>query len=49
VNPIAAKLLREAGEAIAKAAAKAARPLLNKLARKRLDTLKSKPDTKGQA
>ena len=50
MNPVAAKLLRDAGEAIAKAAAKAARPLINALARKRLEKLrKEQPDTKGQA
>ena len=39
----------KAGRIVAKEAAKAARPLINALARKRLDALKSKPDTKGQA
>jgi len=49
MNPIVAKLAKECAEAIAKAAAKAARPLVNKLARKRLETLRKQPDTKGQA
>jgi hypothetical protein len=46
MNPIVAKLARECGQALAKAAAKSARPALNKFAKWRLAKLAEKKEPK---